>query len=64
MRRARHNQRDLFDGAISTPELGAELRTALTPLLQALLMEAAAIPRRESEPDLQIEEGGDDEDRG
>jgi hypothetical protein len=64
MRRARHNQRDLFDEAIPTPELPAELRTALTPLLQGLLMEAAEIPRRESETDLQIEEGGDDEDRG
>jgi hypothetical protein len=61
MRRARHNQRDLFDEAIPTPELRAELRSALTPLLQALLMEAAEIPRRE--PDLQIEEGGNDEDR-
>ena len=52
---AHHVQRDLFDEAIPTPELRPELRTKLAPLLQALLMEAA-------EPDLQIEEGGDDED--
>jgi hypothetical protein len=59
---ARHVQRDLFDEAIPTPELRAELRTKLTPLLQALLMEAARVPRRGGEPDLRSEEGGDDED--
>ena len=45
-----------------TPELRPELRTKLAPLLQALLMEAAKAQRRGCEPDLQIEEGGDDED--
>ena len=59
---AHHVQRDLFDEAIPTPELRPELRTKLAPLLQALLMEAAKAQRRGCEPDLQIEEGRDDED--
>jgi hypothetical protein len=59
---AHHVQRDLFDNAIPTPELRPELRTNLAPLLQALLMEAAKVQRRGCEPDLQNEEGGDDED--
>ena len=59
---AHHVQRDLFDEAIPTPELRPELRTKLAPLLQALLMEAAKEQRRGYEPDLQIEEGGDDKD--
>ena len=62
MRRARHNQRDLFDEAIPTPELRAELRSALTPLLQALLMEAAKLQVREHDQELRIEEDGDDQD--
>jgi hypothetical protein len=57
-----HHQRDLFEEAIPTPELRPELRTKLAPLLQALLREAAKAQRRGCEPDLQIEEGGDDED--
>ena len=56
-----HQQRDLFDEAIPTPELRPELRTKLAPLLQALLREAAKVQRRGCEPDLRIEEGGDDE---
>ncbi|MFY9830738.1 MAG: hypothetical protein WAK69_19450 [Rhodoplanes sp.] len=59
---ARHVQRDLFDEPIPTPELRSELRTKLAPLLQALLVEAAKVQRRRCEADLQIEEGGDDED--
>lgn len=59
---AHHVQTDLFDEAIPTPALQPELRTQLAPLLQALLMEAAKAQPREYEPDLQIEEGGDDED--
>ena len=58
---AHHVQRDLFE-PIPTPELRPELRSKLAPLLQALLMEAAEVQRRGCEPDLQIEEGGDDED--
>jgi hypothetical protein len=59
---AHHVQRDLFDEAIPTPELLPELRTKLAPLLQALLVEAAKMRRQGCESDLQIEEGGDDED--
>lgn len=55
-------QRDLFDEAIPTAELGPELRTKLAPLLQALLMEATKVQRRGCGADLQIEEDGDDED--
>lgn len=63
MRRARHSQRDLFDEATPTMELRADLRTKLTPLLQALLAEAAGVEPRQARPeDLGGEEGGDDQD--
>ena len=56
-------QRDLFEEAMSKPELRPETRAKLAPLLQALLMEAATFRRgRGCEPVLQIEEGGDDQD--
>jgi hypothetical protein len=60
MRRAHGNQRDLFDEAM--PELGAELRTRLTSVLQALLTEAASLETQRSEPDARGEGGDDDQD--
>jgi hypothetical protein len=62
MPRAYPVQKDLFDEAIPTLELRPELQTKLALLLQVLLMEAAGVLRREFESNLQIEEGGDDED--
>jgi hypothetical protein len=44
-------------------ELPPELRTKLTPLLQALLAEAAGVEPRQARPeDFDGEEGGDDQD--
>lgn len=60
MRRAHCNQRDLFDEAI--PELGTELRIKLTPVLQALLTEAAGLEAQRSEPNARGEGGDDDQD--
>jgi hypothetical protein len=57
MRSARRNQRDLFEPAPRVADLGSDLRTKLTPLLQALLTEAAGV-----EPDPGREEDGDDQD--
>ena len=63
MRRARHNQRDLFDEAARVEELRPDLRAKLTPLLQALLAEAAWVKPREAKPAyLGGGEAGDDED--
>ncbi len=63
MRRAQRSQRDLFDEATPTMELRPDLRTKLTPLLQALLAEAAGVePRQVKAEDLGGEEGGDDQD--
>jgi hypothetical protein len=63
MPRARHSQRDLFDEATPTMELRPDLRTKLTPLLQALLAEAAGVEPHQARPeDLDGEEGGDDQD--
>ena len=63
MRRARRNQRDLFDEAARAAELRPDLRTKLTPLLQALLAEAAGMAPRQSESDRSgSEEAGDDQD--
>ena len=63
MRRARGNQRDLFDEAARVAELRPDLRAKLTPLLQALLSEAAGMEPHRSEPDdLGGEEAGDDQD--
>ncbi len=55
-------QRNLFDEAMPNPELRPEMRAKLTPLLQALLMEAAKLQGREYDSELQIEEDGDDQD--
>ena len=61
MRRARSKQRDLFDEAVA--ELQPDLRVKLTPLLQALLSEAAGVePRQSKSDDLGGEEAGDDQD--
>jgi hypothetical protein len=63
MRRARHSQRDLFDEATPTRELRPDLRSKLTPLLQALLTEAAGVEPRQAKPEaLGGKEGGDDQD--
>ena len=63
MRRARHSQKDLFHEATPKMELRPDLRTKLTPLLQALLREAAGVEPRQAKPeDLGGEEGGDDQD--
>ena len=62
MRRARGSQRDLFDEAIRVAELRPDLRTKLTPLLQALLSEAAELEAHQSRlNDLGGEEAGDDQ---
>lgn len=64
MRRVRHSQSDLFDEATPLMELRPDLRTKLTPLLQALLAEAAGVAPRQARPeDFGSEkEGGDDQD--
>jgi len=64
MRRARHNQRDLFDESARVAEIRCDLRVKLTPLLQALLSEAAGVGPRQSQEldDLGGEEAGDDQD--
>jgi hypothetical protein len=63
MQRARRSQRDLFDEAARVAELRPDLRAKLTPLLQALLSEAAAVAPRHSKSDcLDSEEAGDDQD--
>ena len=43
MGRTRGSQRDLFDEVARVVELRPDLRTKLTPLLQALLSEAAGL---------------------
>jgi len=63
MRRARHNQRDLFDEAAQVTELQPELRSKLAPLLQTLLTEAAGVQRQIESKDHDVEEAGDDQDR-
>lgn len=63
MRRARHNQRDLFHEVTQAAALRPDLRAELTPLLQALLAEAACGKPRQAELDHPDgEEAGDDED--
>jgi hypothetical protein len=63
MWRARRNQRDLFDEAARVVELRLDLRAKLTPLLQALLAEAAGVEPGQSLSDNRgVEEGGDDQD--
>ncbi len=62
MRRVRHNQMDLFDEAIPVTELRSDLRAKLTPLLQALLAEAAGLARYQANPDSSGEESVDDQD--
>jgi hypothetical protein len=50
MRSARRKQGDLFE-EIRGAELQPELRSRLTPLLQALLAEAARLGPRQTPPD-------------
>jgi hypothetical protein len=59
----RHSQKDLFDEATPMMELRPDLRTKLTPLLEALLAEAAGVAPRQARPeDFNGEEAGDDQD--
>jgi hypothetical protein len=63
MRSARRRQRDLFEPAPRVADLRPDLRTKLTPLLQALLTEAAGVePDPTTADDLGREEDGDDQD--
>lgn len=60
---ARRHQRDLFEPAPRVADLRPDLRTKLTPLLQALLTEAAGVePRPTTADDRGREEHGDDQD--
>ena len=56
-RRASHRQRDLFEPAAPPVPLGAEARTRLLPLVQALLAETLTT----TQPTSTIE-AGDDQD--
>jgi hypothetical protein len=63
MRNTRGSQRDLFETAVRVTELQPDLRTRLTPLLQALLSEAAGVESGAGQLDnLDGEEAGDDQD--
>jgi|HubBroStandDraft_1064217.scaffolds.fasta_scaffold00022_70 hypothetical protein len=63
MRRVPGSQRDLFEPAIGVVPLQADLRMKLTPLLQALLSEAAGVEARQGQlDDLGGKEAGDDQD--
>lgn len=62
MRRAQGNQRELFDEATLVAELRPDLRAKLTPLLQALLSEAAGMEPHQSPSVDRGEEAGDDQD--
>jgi len=64
MRRARRNQRDLFDEAASVAEPRPDLRSKLAPLLRALLAEAAGVEARSKPADRGGEEAGDDKHHG
>ncbi len=61
MRRERRSQRDLFEGTPSS-ELRPGVRTTLTPLLQALLTEAAGEKRQLEADDQNSGEDADDQD--
>lgn len=61
MGRGRGRQRELFDETPQTAELRPELRCEIALLLQALLMEAAAVGERQAES-TDREEAGDDQD--
>jgi hypothetical protein len=63
MGRAR-SQRDLFDEAAQVTELRPEVRSRLTPLLQALLAEAAGVGSCQSQSNDWGEEVRDDQDHG
>lgn len=61
----RRHQRDLFEPAARVADLRPELRTKLTPLLRALLTEAAGmVSHPTASHDLSREEGSDDQNRG
>ena len=61
MRRTRHHQPDLFEAA-PAKDLRPDLRSKLTPLLQALLAEATGMASRRSPSVERSEEAGDDQD--
>ena len=63
MRSARRHQRDLFEPTARVADLRLDLRAKVTPLLQALLTEAAGVrPRSTTADDRGREEHGDDQD--
>lgn len=62
MRSERRTQRDLFEQETILPDLPPGLRTKLTPLLQALLMEAASQRSRAAMGDTNGKEDSDDQD--
>jgi hypothetical protein len=62
MRRERHSQRDLFEERATVPHLRPELRAKLSPLLQALLTEAADIGPQDAATRSGAQEDGDDQD--
>lgn len=65
MESTRRHQRDLFEPAARVADLRPDLRTKLTPLLQALLTEAAGVePHPATAGDRGREEDGDDQDHG
>ena len=61
MRSERHSQRDLFDERAAGPHLRPDLQAKLSPLLQALLTEAADIGPQGGDT-LGAQEDGDDQD--
>ena len=62
MRSEQHSQRDLFEERATVPHLRPELRAKLSPLLQALLTEAADIGPQDAATRSGAQEDGDDQD--
>jgi hypothetical protein len=62
MRSERRTQADRFEQETLVPDLPPSLRAKLTPLLQALLREAAGQRSLTEADDLHGEEGRDDQD--
>jgi hypothetical protein len=61
MRSDRHSQRDLFDERAADPQLRPDLQAKLSPLLQALLTEAADIGPQDAATRLGAQEDGDEQ---
>ena len=58
----RHSQRDLFDERAAGPHLRPDLQAKLSPLLQALLTEAADIGPQDAATRSGAQEDDDDQD--